>query len=278
MSSSYEGRHRTRPVRPQGRHRATATKGHQLRRIGVPTGVAVAATVGGAVVAAGLTPTPVGGRNLAIDRSPYDASSAASVAKANAAKPNRVLPGTVSRGNASGARPKATSKPKAKSTPKSKPKPTSKPTASKAIPKPKKTLPPKNPWTCAVNGCAGPMVSGFGARVSPGGIGSIYHQGDDFAIAWGTPLQSMHDGTVVSTGWVDGLGIHVTIDYGDGIQSVYGHMSRVQVYPGQRVARGQLVGHSGNTGNSTGPHLHLEIHLGGVPVDPAPWLQARGIF
>lgn len=145
-------------------------------------------------------------------------------------------------------------------------------------PKPKPPVVHENPWTCAVAGCAGSMDSGFGPRVSPGGIGSTYHLGDDFAIPWGTPLRAMHVGTVVSTGWVSGFGIHVTIDYGDGIQITYGHMSRVTVLPGQWVQRGQQVGYSGNTGVSTGPHLHLEIHLYGRPIDPTPWLQARGVF
>ncbi len=122
------------------------------------------------------------------------------------------------------------------------------------------------------------MVSGFGGRVSPGGIGSTNHQGDDFAVPLGTPLVAMRAGTVVSAGPVEGLGVHVVVDYGEGTQIVYGHMSSVVVYAGQRVAQGQLVGYSGNTGNSTGPHLHLEVHLGGTAVDPAPWLRARGIF
>ncbi|WP_188839145.1 M23 family metallopeptidase [Flexivirga endophytica] len=269
MSGNYEGRHRPTPVRPQGRHRAVATKS-QFRRVGVPAGVAVVATVGGAMVA-GVTPLPVGGRTLAIDPGPYDSSSASTI-KANAAKPTpvitpkRALPGGVSRDRTvERPKPKPTTGKTAKKTP-SKPKPSSSPT------------PHESPWTCAVAACQGRMTSGFGPRVSPGGIGSTYHEGDDFAVAWGTPLLAMHTGTVVSAGWVPGLGNHVTIDYGDGVQSVYGHMSRIQVVPGQWLGRGQLVGQSGDTGNSTGPHLHLEIHLGGVPVNPAPWLQARGIF
>lgn len=215
----------------------------------MPTGVAVAATVGSAV-ASGLTPVPIGVRTLAMEPRPSSQSSEPRTAPTRTVQ--RVLPGTTSRD------------------------------AQKAKPEPakvaKKASPPQNPWTCAVSACAGPMVSGFGARVSPGGIGSTYHQGDDFAIAWGTPLHAMHSGRVVSTGWVPGLGIHVTIDYGGGVQIVFGHMSRVQVAPGQLVARGQVVGHSGNTGNSTGPHLHLEVHVNGVAIDPAPWLIARGIY
>lgn len=273
MSSNYEGRHRPRPIRPQGRHRAASSRGRQVRRVGTPA-VAVAATVGGALVA-GVTPTPFGGRTLALDPGPYDVSNAAA-AKADAAKPARhpvairTLPGTVSRDlSATGPRTKPSTTATAKATAK---KTTPKPSASKT------SAPPKNPWTCAVGGCYGALTSGFGPRVSPGGVGSTYHQGDDFAVASGTQLRSMHDGTVVSAGWSNGLGNHVVLDYGNGVQSVYGHMSSIIVRPGQSLARGQAVGYSGNTGHSTGPHLHLEIHLGGVPVNPAPWLQARGIF
>jgi murein DD-endopeptidase MepM/ murein hydrolase activator NlpD len=202
----------------------------------------------------------VGARSLAIDQASDDIAMAASTA-AQQANVERQLPDEVSRDRLAPAHKKAPKKP----TPK-KIKPTKPP------------APPPNPWTCAVTGCVGPMVSGFGARVSPGGIGSTYHLGDDFAVAWGTSLHAMHYGTVVSTGWVDGFGIHVTVDYGDGIQIIYGHMSRVLVVPGQRVARGQVVGYSGDTGISTGPHLHLEIHVNGTAVNPTPWLRARGVY
>ncbi len=229
----------------------------------------MAATVGGAAVA-GIAPTPIGSRSLAIEPGLQALTNPASTLKADAAKPPlvvapaRTLPGAASRD-------RTIERPRATTTKKSTPK---KSTPKKVKPPAK----PQNPWTCAVAGCAGPLTSGFGARVSPEGIGSTYHEGDDFAVAWGTPLRAMHDGTVVSTGWDAGLGNHITIDYGNGVQSVYGHMSSIQVRPGQWVARGQSVGYSGDTGHSTGPHLHLEIHLGGVPINPAPWLLARGIF
>ncbi|GAB3499373.1 M23 family metallopeptidase [Flexivirga lutea] len=235
--------------------------------MGLPTGVALAATVGGVVVS-GIAPMPFGGRSLAMDRGLYDASAATITTRAvqpsPVVTPQRSLPGAASRDRAP-ARPDTKGASAAATTA----------TAANS-----KTVfeTSADVWTCAVAGCAGPMVSGFGARVSPGGIGSTYHRGDDFAVAWGTALRSMHTGTVVSTGWVSGLGIHVTIDYGGGIQSVYGHMSRVEVVPGQRVSRGQLVGRSGSTGISTGPHLHLEIHLDGVAVNPTPWLRAHGIY
>lgn len=133
-------------------------------------------------------------------------------------------------------------------------------------------------WTCAIAGCGGQFTSGFGGRTSPGGIGSTYHQGDDFATPIGTSLRALHHGTVTAAGWAGGLGLRVEVDFGGGVSAVYGHLSSVQVTVGQSVSAGQVIAASGNTGNSTGPHLHLEIHLGGVPVDPAPWLRAHGIF
>lgn len=226
----------------------------------VPTGVALAATAAGAVVSGFAQPLPVGARNLAMDHQVSDDIARASSTTAKPVNVKRQLPGSTSRDGLVRMKP-VKKKPVRKKTKPVKP-----------------AAPPPNPWTCAVNGCVGPMVSGFGARVSPGGIGSTYHMGDDFAVAWGTSLHSMHYGTVVSTGWVQGFGIHVTIDYGDGIQSIYGHMSRVIVVPGQRVARGQLVGYSGDTGISTGPHLHLEIHVNGTAVNPTPWLREHGIY
>lgn len=221
------------------------------------------ATVGGAVVA-GVTPVPLGARNLALDPGPHEKFTPG-VAGAPSVK--RQLLGSASRDDA-----------RAPLAPADAPSKLADSKAKTAKRSPKPTVTHQNPWTCAVAGCAGSMDSGFGARLSPGGIGSTYHLGDDFAIPWGTPLRAMHLGTVVSTGWVSGFGIHVTIDYGDGIQITYGHLSSVTVAPGQSVARGQQVGYSGNTGVSTGPHLHLEIHLNGTPIDPTPWLQARGVF
>lgn len=127
---------------------------------------------------------------------------------------------------------------------------------------------------------AGPhsISSGFGHRASPGGIGSTNHMGDDFPTAIGTPLRAMKSGTITAVGWYGGQGMRVEIDFGGGVSAVYAHMSAFSVSVGERVSQGEVVGYSGNTGNSTGPHLHLEIHLNGVPVNPAPWLSARGLL
>nr|WP_272955486.1 M23 family metallopeptidase [Pedococcus badiiscoriae] len=104
------------------------------------------------------------------------------------------------------------------------------------------------------------------------------HAGDDFGTPVGTPLKSMSTGTVTFAGWEDGYGNKIEIQYWDGTVSVFAHLSQVETTVGRKVAPGELVGLSGNTGHSTGPHLHLEIHPnGGAPIDPAPWLRDHGL-
>lgn len=133
-------------------------------------------------------------------------------------------------------------------------------------------------YVCPIAGCAGVFTSGFGYRNSPGGIGSTNHGGIDLSVPVGTPLRSMSSGTVTAVGWYGGQGMRVNIDFGNGVSAVYAHMSGFAVSPGQQVAAGQMIGWSGNTGNSTGPHLHLEIHIGGVVINPYGWLSARGLL
>lgn len=125
-------------------------------------------------------------------------------------------------------------------------------------------------WVRAAKG--GTFTSGFGSR-----WGKL-HAGLDYGMPVGTPLRSMGGGVVEKAGWDSGLGYHVVIRYASGVESVYGHMSRLAATPGQQVSPGTVVGYSGNTGHSTGPHLHLEIHIGGVPINPMGWLSARGLF
>jgi len=104
------------------------------------------------------------------------------------------------------------------------------------------------------------------------------HAGEDFAAEVGTNLVSMSTGTVTFAGPESGYGNIVKIRYWDGTITFYGHMSRVSVTQGEGVAPGEVVGQSGNTGESTGPHLHLEIHPGGgAAVDPLPWLAGHQI-
>lgn len=112
------------------------------------------------------------------------------------------------------------------------------------------------------------LASGFGMRFHP--ILKIWrpHNGLDFTARVGTPIYATGDGTVVYAGRGSGFGIHVKIDHGYGYQTVYAHMSRMAVHKGQKVKRGQIIGYVGNTGLSTGPHLHYEVHYKGKPVNP----------
>lgn len=104
------------------------------------------------------------------------------------------------------------------------------------------------------------------------------HAGQDYAASVGTPLKSMGTGTVVGAGPMSGYGIYIDIEYSDGTVSRYGHLDSVSATVGQQVAPGDVVAHSGNSGRSTGPHLHLEIRPGGgEPIDPAGWLDEHGI-
>nr|WP_277352145.1 M23 family metallopeptidase [Knoellia sp. DB2414S] len=104
------------------------------------------------------------------------------------------------------------------------------------------------------------------------------HQGDDLAMPIGTPLKAMSTGTVIFAGVQGGYGNKVEIEYWDGTVSYYGHMNSISATVGQKVAPGDVIGYSGNTGRSTGPHLHLEIHPNGGPaIDPGPWLQNKGL-
>jgi murein DD-endopeptidase MepM/ murein hydrolase activator NlpD len=104
------------------------------------------------------------------------------------------------------------------------------------------------------------------------------HAGVDFAAPIGTPLHAMSQGQVIFAGWQSGYGYKVEIRYWDGTVSYFAHLSRVSAVVGELVVPGEVVGYSGNTGHSTGPHLHLEIHPdGGVAVDPIPWLAAHGL-
>jgi murein DD-endopeptidase MepM/ murein hydrolase activator NlpD len=102
-----------------------------------------------------------------------------------------------------------------------------------------------------------------------------YHPGLDIAVRTGTPIKAMADGVVIeaeSQGENSGYGHYVKIDHGNGLHTLYAHMSILQVEPGDQIAAGQVIGLSGNTGFSTGPHLHLEVRQNGVKKDPALYL------
>jgi murein DD-endopeptidase MepM/ murein hydrolase activator NlpD len=100
------------------------------------------------------------------------------------------------------------------------------------------------------------------------------HQGLDIATARGTPCVAADSGVVLEAGWNPyGYGISVLIDHGNGMQTRYGHFDGLAVHRGQYVSRGQVIGYEGNTGNSSGPHVHFEVHMNGVIVNPLNYLN-----
>jgi murein DD-endopeptidase MepM/ murein hydrolase activator NlpD len=112
------------------------------------------------------------------------------------------------------------------------------------------------------------IASGFGYRIDPVYKVRKLHQGLDFTAPQGTPIYATADGTVKEANMVSGYGNHVVINHGYGYETLYGHMVRIKARRGQRIKRGEVIGYVGNTGKSTGPHCHYEVHKGGKPVDP----------
>jgi murein DD-endopeptidase MepM/ murein hydrolase activator NlpD len=98
------------------------------------------------------------------------------------------------------------------------------------------------------------------------------HEGIDLAVSNGTPVVASAAGVVIHSGWMGGYGNLVVVDHGGGIATAYGHNTSVTVGVGQQVAQGQLIAYSGNTGNSTGPHVHFEVRINGAAVDPLGYL------
>lgn len=116
---------------------------------------------------------------------------------------------------------------------------------------------------------SGGITSWFGYRDDVEGVGSSYHQGIDIGAAEGTPIGAAGAGTVTQAGWYGGYGNAVIIDHGNGLETLYGHMSEVLVAVGDVVSQLQTIGLVGSTGNSTGPHLHFSVIKDGEQVDPA---------
>ncbi len=114
----------------------------------------------------------------------------------------------------------------------------------------------------------GRLTSNFGKRKAPKKGASTYHKGIDWATPVGTAVMATSDGVVTRAGWGRGYGYVVYIDHGNGRQSRYGHLSKVLVKEGQKVSQGQKIALSGNTGVSTGPHIHFEILQNGTAVNP----------
>ncbi|WP_369137083.1 M23 family metallopeptidase [Modestobacter versicolor] len=118
------------------------------------------------------------------------------------------------------------------------------------------------------------LTSGFGYRWG------TQHAGVDFAAPLGTPEYAAMDGVVVRAGAASGFGLAVYVQHENGDVTVYGHMQEILVAEGQSVKAGETIALLGNQGQSTGPHLHFEVHVGGMDgtkVDPLPWLRERGV-
>ena len=122
-------------------------------------------------------------------------------------------------------------------------------------------------------------TSGFGYRRDPKGAGNRMHEGTDLAGAYGTPIYATADGTVVHAGWDNGYGRLVKIRHDFGVETRYAHLSQIRVEVGQRVSRGDRIGDMGNSGRSTGTHLHYEVRLGGTAVNPMTFIKAaKNVF
>jgi murein DD-endopeptidase MepM/ murein hydrolase activator NlpD len=115
------------------------------------------------------------------------------------------------------------------------------------------------------------FTSAFGVR-----WGAL-HAGIDLADPEGTAYKAIHSGTVTKAGYYGGYGYAITIRNDDGTEVIYAHSRRLFVKTGEKVKVGQIIGEVGDTGASYGTHLHLEIHVGGQPVDPVPFLRERGV-
>ncbi len=115
-----------------------------------------------------------------------------------------------------------------------------------------------------------PLTSAYGLRLR-GWIPGI-HEGVDLDVDEGTPVHAMMPGTAIHAGELGGYGLVVILQHGRSVQSLYGHLSRVDVRTGEEVAHRQAIGLSGSTGNATGPHLHFEVRRWGRSEDPVPLL------
>jgi len=124
-------------------------------------------------------------------------------------------------------------------------------------------------WAKPTNGW---LSSGFGNRFHPVHRRTILHAGVDLAASTGTPIVASRGGVVIHSGWIRGYGHTVIIDHGGGVTTLYAHMSEYSVSGGQYIAQGGQVGLVGMTGTATGPHLHFEVRIGGIPQNPCGYI------
>jgi murein DD-endopeptidase MepM/ murein hydrolase activator NlpD len=126
---------------------------------------------------------------------------------------------------------------------------------------------------------AGRLTGAFGGRMDPFSGEGAFHTGVDISAPPGTAVRSTADGVVIAASWEGGYGLMVKVNHGGGVDTLYGHLSRSMVQVGQAVRLGQIVAEVGSTGRATAPHLHYEVRLGGVPVNPYSYhLVKSGLY
>ncbi len=117
------------------------------------------------------------------------------------------------------------------------------------------------------------LTSGYGMRNHPVLRKRRRHNGVDLAAPTGTPVYATADGMITRANWFSSYGLFIRIDHGADMETRFAHLSRIAVASGQRVRKGELIGFVGSTGRSTGPHLHYEVRVGGVAVNPIPYMK-----
>ncbi|HYZ87219.1 MAG TPA: M23 family metallopeptidase [Bryobacteraceae bacterium] len=122
----------------------------------------------------------------------------------------------------------------------------------------------------------GLLMSHFGRRTDPFSGEGAFHSGVDLSTPVGTPVKVSGDGVVSHSEWGGAYGRLVVVDHSGGLQTYYAHLSRLNVITGQVVRRGEVIGFSGISGRSSGPHLHYEVRRGGIPINPYPYLNRSG--
>jgi len=119
----------------------------------------------------------------------------------------------------------------------------------------------------------GPITGSFGERIDPFNGEGAFHSGIDIGSAYGQSIVAPADGMVDFADFMGGYGRAIILDHGRGITTRYGHLASFAVFPGQRVHRGDTIGYVGASGRSTGPHLHYEVRINDVPVNPHKYLR-----
>jgi murein DD-endopeptidase MepM/ murein hydrolase activator NlpD len=120
----------------------------------------------------------------------------------------------------------------------------------------------------------GRIASGFGVREDPFNGEGAFHRGVDIDAPYGTPVRAAADGDVTGLSMGEGYGRQVVLDHGHDLLTIYGHLSAIAAIPGQHVTRGEVIGYVGQSGRATGPHLHYEVRVHNVPVNPHKYLRS----